>query len=250
VERENIEHEPSTQSIPVELPKRYHQTPQDCRSSWIHRPTAALLGSGAAAVSLVIIWAARAAVGRPVYVSELGAASEPTAGWFRLALLLIAASCFLIGWSIHGRSTVRPLLNWPHYWSISLSVGAAGSLFFIASQVPCTTGCPLPAGSNAIQDFSHTLSAALAFSFGIVAMLQTAASNYGAPLRVLSMCCGLAVLFVASSGGILSLLQIRTDTGGLLEFIATTIGLVWFVIFGLFAAIERPPLPHVKKHAG
>src|SRR5689334_12650630 len=57
------------------------------------RAVPVLLAIGTATVlgGLTIIWAARLTVERPVYVSELGAEGAPTAGMFRIALLLIAA---------------------------------------------------------------------------------------------------------------------------------------------------------------
>lgn len=69
---------------------------------------------------------------------------------------------------------------------------------------------------------------------GALAMLQMASIRSVGALRWASLGSGIAVALVALAGGLLSLLQVATDLGGLLEFVATTIGLGWFAIFGLF----------------
>lgn len=197
--------------------------------------TATAAGCVAMSSALVIIWFARGAVDRPVYVSELGADGEPTAGWFRTALLLIASGSVLIARAGRGWRSAAFILS---SWSISASITTAGALFFVASQVPCTAGCPLPAGENAVQDFTHTASAVLAFAFGAFAMLQAATVPGRPGLRALSLGCGTAVALVAMTGAVLSLLRFATDIGGLLEFVATTIGLGWVIVFGIVVSRE------------
>ena len=123
---------------------------------------AAVSGAALVFAALIIIWAARATLLREAYVSELGAAGEPTAKWFQGALLLIVGGGSAIAWAGRRiRSTARILGTWVP--SISLWVGCG--FFLLASQVTCTAGCPLPVGATFTwQDFVHTAAAVLAFA--------------------------------------------------------------------------------------
>lgn len=199
------------------------------------RALAAIGGSVLVGVALTIIWIARLSTDRTLYVSGLGADGEPTAGWFELALLLLVAGGFSVAWAARGlRSTVRLL----SVWSPSLSVAIASSLFLVASQVPCTSGCPLPVGPTFTwQDLVHTTVAVLAFALAAFAMLQVSFVENRALLRILSLWAGISTAVIAAAGGILSLLQFRTDIGSMLELVATTIGMGWLAILGAETAI-------------
>ena len=200
------------------------------------RNAVAGIGSAFVGVALAIIWVARLSVDRPIYVSGLGAHSEPTAGWFEAALLLLVAGGFMVSWVTKGLRSTAALLR---LWTPSLSVAIASSLFLVASQVPCTTGCPLPVGpAFTWQDLIHTTVAVLAFAFAALAMLQTSFVSGHTTLRRLSLGAGIATALVAAAGGILSLLQFRTDIGSMLELVATTIGMGWLIIFGLATALS------------
>ncbi|GAA2939197.1 hypothetical protein GCM10010458_24840 [Microbacterium luteolum] len=203
-------------------------------TSSLVRALAGVVGSILVAVALTIIWVARLSVDRVLYVSGLGADGEPTARWFEVALLLLVAGGFSVAWAARGmRSTARLLA----LWTPALSVAIASSLFLIASQVPCTTGCPLPVGPTFTwQDLIHTSVAVLAFAFAAVAMLQTSFVKGRATLRALSMIAGISTAVIAAAGGILSLLQFRTDIGSILELVATTVGMGWLAILGLATA--------------
>ena len=193
-------------------------------------------------VALGIIWTARMTVPRELYVSELGAAGEPTAEWFRVALLLIVAGGSVIAWAGRRvRSDARVLaIGSP---AVSLWVGCA--FFLLASQVTCTAGCPLPVGETFTwQDFVHTAAAVIAFAAACWAMLQAAFSRRDRFLARLSLATGVIVAVVAGTGGILSLLRWQVALGSRLEFVATTIAIGWLVVFG--TALARRAAPPVS----
>ena len=210
------------------------------------RTAAAVAGSALTAVALVLIWVARSRVDRPVYVSELGADGEPTAALFEAALLLVVAGGLLVAWAGRGLRAARAgrgtqagrgtraagrLLG---AWTVSTSIAAASGLFLVASQVPCTAGCPLPVGATfTVQDLVHTTSAVLAFAAACVAMLQASFVAGRGRLRVLSSTSGVSVALIAATGGLLSLLRVGTDVGGVLELVATTIAIGWLIVLGV-----------------
>ena len=167
-------------------------------SSTLLRSVVAAAGCATAAAAIVLIWALRGQVDRAVYVSELGADGEPTAALFEVALLLVVLGGACVAWAGRGvRSSVRLL----GAWTVSTSIGVAAALFLVASQVPCTAGCPLPVGPSAtLQDAIHTSSAVLAFAAACVAMLQASFAAGHRALRVLSMSCGLFVALVGRRG--------------------------------------------------
>lgn len=201
------------------------------------RTLAAIGGSVLVGVALTIIWIARLSIDRVLYVSGLGAAGEPTAGWFELALLLLVAGGFSVAWAARGLRSTAP---WLSIWTPSISVAIASSLFLVASQVPCTTGCPLPVGPTFTwQDLVHTTVAVLAFALAAFAMLQVSFVKDRAMLRVLSLGAGISTAVIAAAGGILSLLQYRTDIGSILELVATTIGMGWLAILGIETAFAQ-----------
>lgn len=214
------------------------------------RTLAAIGGSILVGIALMIIWIARMSIDRVLYVSGLGAAGEPTAGWFELALLLLVAGGFSVAWAARG---LRATVPWLSIGSPSLSVAIASSLFLVASQVPCTTGCPLPVGPTFTwQDLIHTTVAVLAFALAAFAMLQVSFVEDRAMLRILSLGAGISTAVIAAAGGILSLLQFRTDIGSILELVATTIGMGWLAILGMetaFAQRRRPARTNVRPTA-
>ena len=188
-------------------------------------------------VGLVLLWGARIAANRFVYVSELGADGEPTAWAFRWSLLLIAVAALIVAAEATPlRSRVRILaLITP---SVSLLI--AGAAFALASQITCTSGCPLPVGASFTwQDFIHTEIAVLGFAAACIAMLQVATARDHPRLARLSMVSAVVVAVVAGTGGILSLARFMQHLGGLLEFAATTVALLWLAILAvaLLAAV-------------
>jgi hypothetical protein len=192
---------------------------------------ATVAGSVAVLCAVVIIWAARIIQGRDMYVSELGAAGEPTARWFEGALLLIAVGGSLIAYAARDiRSRVVILATWTPAISIWLGCG----FFFIDSQVTCTRGCPLPVGAEfSWQDLIHTVVAVIAFAAACVAMLQISFAEGNRRLGRFSRACGVAVALIAGAGGISSLLNFHTNIGSRLELAATTIALAWLLVLGL-----------------
>ncbi|WP_326934208.1 DUF998 domain-containing protein [Frigoribacterium sp. Leaf263] len=122
---------------------------------------------------------------------------------------------------------------------VGLHLGAASVLFLVASQVPCTAGCPLPVGPAAtVQDALHTSAAVVAFGAACVAMLQAACASGRRALRLLSSVCGVAVAGIAATGGLLSVAGVATAVGGWLELIATSIAISWLMVFGATSAFE------------
>jgi len=200
-----------------------------------------LLAAAAAAVlvGLALLWGARIAANRFVYVSELGADGEPTAWAFRWALLLVAVAALTVAAEATPlRSRMRILaLATP---SVSLLI--AGSAFALASQITCTSGCPLPVGDSFTwQDFTHTVIAVIGFAAACIAMLQVATARDHPKLARLSMVSAVVVAVVAGAGGILSLARFMQHLGGLLEFAATTVALLWLAILAvaLLAAVPN-----------
>ncbi len=192
-------------------------------------------------VSLVLIWASRLTVPRPIYVSELGADGAPTAAVFEIALLALVAGAVAIGWVGRGiRSTVWLLGGWTP--SVSLWVAAAG--FLVSSQVTCTAGCPLPLGATFTgQDLAHTVAAVIAFGAACVAMLQASYAAGHRGLARLSLLCGVSVAVIAAAGGILSILRFGTDVGSAMELAATSIATGWLIVFGLATSVESRSTP-------
>jgi hypothetical protein len=208
----------------------------------------ALLGCAFVAAALVIIWAARLSVPRVLYVRELGAASEPTAEWFRAALLLIVAGGSLVAWAGRRIRTLAPVLR---AWTPAISLWVGCAFFLVASQVTCTTRCPLPYGPTFTwQDFVHTSAAVLAFGAACWAMLQASFASGHRALRAYSLVCGIAVAVVAGTGGILSLARFGTDVGSALELVATTIALAWLGVFGVAVASRRSAAQQLEQAVG
>ncbi|MFP7834584.1 DUF998 domain-containing protein [Marisediminicola sp. LYQ134] len=201
---------------------------------------AATAGSALVVLALAVIWSARSTVNRSLYVSELGADGEPTAGWFAFALFLLVVGAASIAWAGRDIRSTAPLLR---RWTPSASLGIAAAFFYLASRVPCTSGCPLPLGDTfTLQDLVHTLAAVLAFAMACVAMLQASCAVGFPRLRRMSLGAAISVALIASTGGMLSLLRFGTDIGGMLELVATTIAIAWLAVYG--GSIARSRLPH------
>jgi hypothetical protein len=202
---------------------------------------AALAGCVLVAAALVIIWVARLSIPRELYVSELGAEGMPTAKWFEAALLLIVVGGSAIAWAGRRvRSRLRVLAAWTP--AISLWIGCA--FFLFASQVTCTSGCPLPYGPTFnLQDFLHTLAAVLAFAAACWAMLQSSFAKGHRVLAIFSGVTGILVALIAGTGGMFSLLKFQQAFGSRLEFVATTLAIGWLIVFGatLAARAIRSP---------
>lgn len=202
----------------------------------------AVAGTVSVLASLAIIWIARLGVPRELYVSELGADGEPTAEWFERALLLLVAGGFLVAWAGRRIRSRAPVLRW---WTPSVSIAIASALFLFASQVPCTSGCPVPRFGPDLswQDLGHVTSAALAFAFAAWAMLQCAFAVGHRIIRRFSFVAAISVAVIAGCGGLMSLFDFYAAIGSRLEFVATTIGIGWLAVYGIALAVERRPAP-------
>lgn len=203
----------------------------------------AVVGTLLVLAALAIIWIARAGVTRDLYVSELGADGEPTADWFERALLLLVAGSILIAWASRRIRTRAPVLRaWPP--AVSLAISAL--LFLVASQVPCTSGCPVPRFGPDLswQDLGHVTAAALAFGFAAWAMLQCAFAVGHRVIRRFSLVAAVAVAVIAGAGGLMSVFNFYAWMGSRFEFVATTIGIAWVAVYGLALALERRPAAH------
>lgn len=204
---------------------------------------AALLGCVLVLLALALIWSARLSVGRELYVSELGATGEPTALIFRNALMLIVLGGSLIAFASRG---IRSRLRFLRVWSPAVSLWAASGLFLVASQVTCTSGCPVPWGVFFTwQDFTHIVCAVLAFAAACLAMLQASFAHEHPYLAVFSRVACASVALIAATGGILSLAGVATGLGGRLELVATTLAIGWVAVYG--AAIGRRHLAEARS---
>jgi hypothetical protein len=192
---------------------------------------AAVVGSAAVTVALTIIWVARSTVPRELYV---------------IALLLIVFGGSTVAWAGRRvRSSVRVLAAWTP--AVSLWVGCA--FFLFASQVTCTSGCPLPYGpSFTWQDFSHTLAAVIAFAAACWAMLQTSFARESRVLARLSLATAVLVAVIAGTGGLFSLFRFQVALGSRMEFVATTIAIAWLVVFGVVLAARAARGTHLATH--
>ncbi|WP_374947043.1 DUF998 domain-containing protein [Agreia sp.] len=200
-------------------------------ASSVLRRTLLVLAAVAVIFGLTLLWGARVAANRFAYVSELGADGEPTAWAFRWALLLVASAAVIV--AAAGR-TLRSRVRLLALWTPSVSLVVAGAFFAIASQVTCTSGCPLPVGESFTwQDLIHTSIAVLGFAAACVAMLQVATAKNHPGLARLSLVSAVVVAVVAAAGGILSLARFMVNLGGLLEFAATTVALLWLAALAL-----------------
>ncbi|EAR24742.1 hypothetical protein A20C1_11706 [marine actinobacterium PHSC20C1] len=198
---------------------------------------AAIVGSVAVGVALVLIWMSRLAVPRELYVSELGAEGEPTAVAFEIALLLIVCGGSAVAWA------ARRVQAWPPILAIgspALSLWIGCGFFLLASQVTCTSGCPLPYGpSFTWQDFTHTLAAVIAFAAACWAMIQTSFAREHRVLARMSLITAVAVAAIAGTGGLFSLFRFQVVLGSRLEFLATTIAIGWLMMLGTVIAARK-----------
>jgi len=198
---------------------------------------AAVVGSIAVGVALVLIWMSRLAVAREVYVSELGAQGEPTAVAFEVALLLIVGGGSAVAWAARGVRAWPPLLA---IGSPAVSLWVGSGFFLLASQVTCTSGCPLPYGSSfTLQDFTHTLAAVFAFAAACWAMIQTSFAREHRVLARMSLVTAVAVAVIAGTGGLFSLFRFQVVLGSRLEFVATTIAIAWLIMLGAVIAARK-----------
>lgn len=188
--------------------------------------------------SLAIIWIARLGVPRALYVSELGADGEPTAAWFERALLLLVAGGFVIAWAGRRIRASVPVLR---RWSPSVSLGIASALFLVASQVTCTSGCPVPRFGPGLswQDLGHVTAATLAFAFAAWTMLQCAFAVGHRAIRRFSLVAAISVAGIAATGGLMSVFDFYATFGSHLEFVATTLGIAWVAVYGVALAAGR-----------
>lgn len=198
---------------------------------------AAVAGSIAVGVALVLIWMSRLAIPRELYVSELGAEGEPTAAAFEIALLLIVAGGTAVAWA------ARRVRAWPSllsFGSPALSLWVGCGFFLLASQVTCTSGCPLPYGPTFTwQDFTHTLAAVIAFAAACWAMIQTSFAREHRVLARMSLITAIAVAVIAGTGGLFSLFRFQVVLGSRLEFVATTIAIAWLMMLGTVIAARK-----------
>jgi len=202
---------------------------------------AALLGASLVSVSLVIIWVARFEIPRDLYVSELGAAGMPTARAFMVALLFLVAGGSAIAWAARSVRATVPVLR---LWRPAITLWVSCALFLLASQVTCTSGCPVPYGPEfTLPDFIHTTAALFAFAAAAWAMLQCSFAVGHPMLARFSFAAAISVASIAGVGGILSALDWNSAFGSRLEFVATTIGILWITILGVATGLGRSA-PH------
>ncbi|WP_440708288.1 DUF998 domain-containing protein [Herbiconiux sp. YIM B11900] len=209
-----------------------------------------VLGIAAAltATGLVLIWVARLSADRFLYVSEMGAAVEPTAQVFQVALVCVAVAAGLVAVAAPRMSPRTRLLT---AVPPALVLGVAAVAFGIASQVTCTQYCPLPVGEAFTwQDLIHTVAAVIGFAGAAFVMLQVASDTRFRRLARFSAFSAVSVAVIAGVGGLLSLLRFGTQLGGVLELVATTIALLWLIGLAVLLAIESARSLRVPAGAG
>ncbi|WP_405219766.1 DUF998 domain-containing protein [Agrococcus sp. Ld7] len=200
----------------------------------------AVLATGCIVAGAVVIGHARAAAGRFLYISELGALTMPTAASFQVGFVLVIAGILVVAVVLRDVRTRLPLLR---RWAPAAALVTAGGCFLVAAAVPCSMGCPSLLSDGAQwRDWVHIAAAVLGFAAGCVAMLQFAAAGDRWVAR-LSIVDGLAVATIAATGGIISLARGNTDIGSTLEYIAAGIGLVWLLAMGVVHALPQRPVP-------
>ncbi len=194
------------------------------------------LAASLTAAGLVLIWVARLSADRFLYVSELGAAAEPTAVVFRIALSAVAVSAALVALCMPRLSPrTRVFTAVP----AAVVLGVVAAAFGVASQVTCTQYCPLPVGDAFTwQDLIHTVCAVIGFAGASFVMVQVATDRRFRRLARLSAAAAISVAVIAGIGGLLSLLQFGTQLGGILELIATTIALLWLIGLASLLAVD------------
>ncbi|GAA2177227.1 hypothetical protein GCM10009847_02290 [Leucobacter tardus] len=204
-------------------------------------PALGMIASAAAMTAIVGIWVSRVFTSESAYVSEMGAAGAPMATVFNLSLVLVGVAAFLVERSLHAHPVVHAHLL-PQLGG-ALLIG--GLMFVVAATVTCTEGCPVPftAGST-VQDFIHIASAVLGFGAALAAMVITGFAGRSRWVRTVSLGGALAVLVTASTGALIALFDGPTWFGGWLEFVATTIAIVWLALLAwhLSRLSRRRPL--------
>lgn len=186
----------------------------------------ALIAIACLVAGSVVIGQARAALGRYLYISELGALTMPTAAQFQVGFVLVVAGILLVGVVVRDVRTRLPLLR---RFTPAAALVAAAALFLVAAAVPCSMGCPsLLTPAAQWRDWVHIVAAVLAFAAGCLAMLQFATARDRWVAR-LSIAGGLTVGVIAATGGIISLAGGNTDIGSTLEYVAAAIGVVWMI---------------------
>ncbi len=212
--------------------------PQPARTGAVAADTAvAALAAVCLIAGATVIGHARAALGRYLYISELGALTMPTASQFQVGFVLVVAGILLVAVVVRDVRTRLPLLR---SWAPSAALVVAGGLFLVAAAVPCSMGCPsLLTPAAQWRDWVHIVAAVLAFAAGCVAMLQFATARDRWVAR-LSTAGGLAVGIIAATGGIISLARGNTDIGSTLEYVAAAIGVVWMLAMLAVHARSHP----------
>ena len=195
----------------------------------------ALVGGGAAFLSAGLIWLSRLWDPTVHYVSQLGATGMPTAPVFNSALLLLGIAAVLVDRAILHRPDVY-VVGWP----IAATLVVCGACFALASVVTCSPGCPVPFTPGALpQDLIHISAAVLGFVLAIVAMAQVSVLRRRPWMRAASLATLVAVGLTSFIGAMLALFRGDTVLGGNLEFIAATLAIAWFGVFGLQVAADE-----------
>lgn len=190
---------------------------------------------------LAIVWACRVALGRDVYVSELGATGMPTAGPYSVALLLFAGSGLVVAAFSTGIRARHPLLARA---GLSSTLAVSAVSFAVASQVTCTSGCPVPFVDPAAapQDLTHTIAATIGFGGAAIAMMQVASARPASGIGVLSRLAAWIVGSIVALGALLAVLGTAVYLGAWFEFIGMSVAVVWLAGFAAWLAVtlEHP----------
>lgn len=186
-----------------------------------------------ATISLCVVWIVRYSSGGNLYVSGYGAPSMPLAHIFNTALLGIGISGVLVSLACPTwYSDLRILKR----WSASSSILASGLAFIVASRITCTDGCPIPfTEGSTLQDLIHIAAAAIGFTSASIAMLQVATSEAASAIRNSARFATASISASSLAGAGLSVSHFHADWGANMEFMATTIGVMWLASIALAA---------------
>ncbi|HXH36940.1 MAG TPA: DUF998 domain-containing protein [Plantibacter sp.] len=206
------------------------------------------VGGALVVVATVMIWASRLSLAKNSYVSGLGATGEVTAPVFNAALLMVAVGGLSIAVALRRAGRRTPGVQRGPRVSLLLVpwllIAASSLCFFAASQVTCTYECPIPASPRfTVQDAVHISFAVLGFALACLAMIGSALESRVRTVRRMSWFAGSAVALIAGAGGLLSLAEVGQSVGSWLEFVATTIALLWLVGYGLAEVLAIGAVP-------
>ncbi|MGO1538004.1 MAG: DUF998 domain-containing protein [Leucobacter sp.] len=212
------------------------------RTRGVERAHAARLlrfvGAGLAFTGLSIIWVLRIiAHDRSIYVSGFGAQGEPSAAIFNFALATVGTGAILIAIATFLSSRATDLVS-----KIAALLTVGGVSFVLSAVVSCSPGCPVPFTTGAeLRDVVHVALAVIGFASAGFAMLLSfrLGTHFSRIVPPAVVCLAVPV----SAGALLTVLDLsHLPAGGWLELTATTVGLLWLIVFAVMLGRHTHPV--------